>query len=51
MKSDGSKQIKHHNVSGYGGGIGSSKPPASKVPLLPKNMNKPFWQRFKEWWA
>ena len=50
MKSDGSKRIKNDNVQGYGPTIGSGKPPVSNVPLLPKNMNKPFWQRFKEWW-
>lgn len=50
MKSDGSKHLKHDSVQGYGASIGGSKPPQSKVPLLPMNMNKPFWQRFKEWW-
>lgn len=51
MKSDGSKRLKHDSVQGYGAGLGPNKPPPSKVVLLPKSMNKPFWQRFKEWWT
>lgn len=51
MKSDGSNKIKHDAVSGYGACTGPTKPPPSKVPLLPKNMNKPFWKRVKEWWT
>lgn len=29
---------------------GPNTPPYNKLAALPKNMNKPFWQRFKEWW-
>lgn len=50
MKSDGSKRIKNDNVQGYGPTIGSGKPQFNKAAALPKNMNKAFWQRFKEWW-
>lgn len=51
MKADGSKRIKNDNVQGYGPTIGSGKPQFNKAAALPKNMNKPFWQRFKEWWT
>jgi hypothetical protein len=34
-----------------GNAFNSNIPPPSKVPLLPKKMNMPFWQRVKEWWT
>lgn len=51
MKTDGSKSIKNGAGHAWVGSVGlGCTPPKSRVPLLPRNMNKSFIKRFIDWW-